>query len=299
MKLQLVLFAGFTLFPSAVDAAVSRSSIVECSSISEGTASFDACATWYEETPAPTTISGNTVWVGDFKNEYTIVQGMKEGADTNSLTDSAKKDVFSSGIMVSVKRDAFFECWVTVEVKGKSTMCSSCYYCGEETYSADCTNVKDGRSTTCESTDTGAVFFPLTSAALKATKAPAGKPVSTPVAAPVRKVVPTQKPIAPVPAPKPLPKPVRAPTGAPKQVKAPTSAPKQVKAPTGAPKQLRAPTAAPKRFVVPEVAPITIKAPVQAPKQGSVPVPRLRVPITKLPPVQKAAVVKPKPPVRT
>jgi hypothetical protein len=316
MRLLVLSFGIAILLPSAIDAGATNSTIVECSSIVENGTFFDACATWSQETPTLATISGHKVWVGNYKNEYTIVQGLKEGADTFSLNETLKKEAFRSGITVTVERDAFFECWVTVNMKGKLTMCSNCVYCGEDTISADCTNLKGGRSVTCESTGTGAVFFPFTSAALNvSTKVPTAATVSAPVAAPVLKVS-TQKPITPVTvpvqirAPVSAPKQIRAPTGAPKQVtspmnlRPPTSAPKQVRAPTSAPKQARVPSSAPKQFTVPEVAPLQAKAPVaNAPRvpltAASAPAAaptRVRIPIAKRRPLQKPSSARPKAP---
>jgi hypothetical protein len=101
-----------------------------------------------------------------------------------------------------VERDDDDKCKVTVNVKGKPTVCSSCTFCGNHRYTADCSALKHGRKVTCESTGEGKVFFPLTKSALEQSFMKA--PVRAPVKAPTKLVAPKVR--APVKAPVAAPK---------------------------------------------------------------------------------------------
>jgi hypothetical protein len=253
MKLFIALSLALVLSPLAVEASVAISTIVECSTIADSTngTTFDACATWFAEGPSPAMFpNGSVVLLGQFRNEYSIVLGLKEGADTFSLSDEEREAAFGNGIIVTVQRESDGnKCEVSTKVKGDLNVCNSCSFCGEVAYSADCTNLKNGRNVTCEATGTGDVFFPYTSLALTtpSTKAPLAVIISAPVAAPKAKV--------------PTPK-LRPPVSAPKVVSPPVKAPRKVRAPTKAPRKVRAPTKAPRRPIV--RAPVKVAAPVKA-----------------------------------
>jgi hypothetical protein len=193
----------FLLSPSAVLAYEAISKLVECSTFSTASnVSFKACATWYLSGPSTATIDGVDIEIGGYKNEYTIVTGLKEGADTTALSEAAAKKAFGNGIVVVVERDDDDKCKVTFNVKGKPAVCSSCTFCGNDRYTADCSALKNGRKVTCESTGDGKVFFPLSKSALEQSFMKA--PVRAPVKAPTKLVAP--KVCAPVKAPAAAPK---------------------------------------------------------------------------------------------
>jgi hypothetical protein len=184
----------FLLSPSAVLAYEAISKLVECSTISTApNVTLKACATWYLSGPSTATIDGVAIEIGGYKNEYTIVTGLKEGIDTSALSEAAAKKAFSNGIVVLVERDDDDKCKVTVNVKGKSTVCSSCTFCGNDRYTADCQALKNGRKVTCESTGEGQVFFPLSKSALVQSfmKSPIRAPVNAPTKVAVRAPVKT------------------------------------------------------------------------------------------------------------
>jgi hypothetical protein len=182
----------FLLSPSVVLAYEAISKLVECSTISTAPkVAFEACATWYLSGPSTAEIDGVAIEIGGYKNEYTIVTGLKEGADTTVLSAAAAKKAFGNGIVVVVERDDDDKCKVTVNLKGKPTVCSSCTFCGNDRYTADCSALKNGRKVTCESTGEGEVFFPLSKSALEQSfmKAPVRAPIKAPaklVRAPVK-----------------------------------------------------------------------------------------------------------------
>jgi hypothetical protein len=184
----LCLFASFT----SVNAAASLSPIVECSSIKvPPNTTFQACATTYLETPSPASIGGETTLVGGYLYQYTIVTGLKKGTDTSTLWKIDLDKAKANGIVVEVKLDDDNKCKVSIDVKDKSTACKSCKPCGNEKFTADCTNVPNGRVATCESTATGRVYFPLVRAALRATvSAPFRFVPKPPKAAPVKAATP-------------------------------------------------------------------------------------------------------------
>jgi hypothetical protein len=267
--------ALFLAFAPVAHAYLGISNVVECYTIVEANGkSFDACATWSMEMPAQTMLPNGTVFYeGLYKNEYTITKGFLEGTDTCAFyTDPVVERAHSTGIKITVQRQPDdTQCQVTVKIRSNSKKCSKCVYCGNDLYSVDCSMIQNGRSVTCEATGEGAVFFPLTSAALAnrtVTKAPIL------VRAPVK---------APVKAPKQAA--ARAPVVAPKQPKlrAPVSAPKQVvRAPVKAnPKQVRPPALTP--FSALETAPV-MRAPVQAPKRVIGVAPPIKAPRVARPP---------------
>jgi hypothetical protein len=182
----------FLLSPSVVLAYEAISKLVECSTISTApNVSFKACATWDLSGPSTAEIDGVAIEIGGYKNEYTIVTGLKEGANTGALSEAALKKAFGNGIVVVVERDDDDKCKVTVNLKGKPTVCSSCTFCGNDRYTADCSALKNGRKVTCESTGEGEVLFPLGKSALEHSfmKAPVRAPVKAPtklVRAPVK-----------------------------------------------------------------------------------------------------------------
>jgi hypothetical protein len=237
----------FFVSPSAVWASVSLNPIVECSTISTAiNAPFDVCATWTRSGPSPAEIDGKLIYMGGYGTNYKIVTGLKEGVDTTALSESDLKKAYSKEISVLVKRDDDDKCTVTVNVKDESKVCSSCTFCGNDRYSADCTGLKHGRNVTCESTGEGEVFFPFSksglecsSGSMKVPVAVTAKNVRAPAAAPkVRAPVMLKAPVKAT-AKAPIKAPVKAPIKAP--VKAPIKAP--VKAPVKLATAVKSPSA--------------------------------------------------------
>jgi hypothetical protein len=158
-------FLLLAFLPSAYSYA-SQTAIVECVDIAEDTGTtFEVCGIYSAFGPSPAQLeNGTTIYIGGYSNDYTIVQGLEAGTDTSSGNISAS---VYPGIEISVFRDDADICGVTVTAPGSTDKeaCSTCTYCGNETYSADCTNLENGRDVNCESTVS--IFFPLTAEALK------------------------------------------------------------------------------------------------------------------------------------
>jgi hypothetical protein len=138
--------------------AVSIDNIVFCSDIVPG-----VCATASYATPSPAAFPNGTVfYIGGYYSTYTITQGLNDGDETTG--DPSE----NAGIEVTVFRDDDDKCEVSITVDGKTSKCNSCRYCGSDSYSVNCTNLKNGRSfDVCESTVPDSVFFPLTASALE------------------------------------------------------------------------------------------------------------------------------------
>jgi hypothetical protein len=190
----LCLLASFT----SANAAATLSPIVECSFIKvPPNTTFQACATTYLETPSPDLIGGETILVGGYLYQYTIVTGLKKGTDTSTLWKIDLDKAMANGIVVEVQLDDENKCKVSVDIKDKSTACKSCKPCGNDKFTADCTNLQNGRVATCESTATGRVYFPLTRAALRTTTVPAPFrfiPKPPKAAVPVKAAFPQRRP---------------------------------------------------------------------------------------------------------
>jgi hypothetical protein len=209
--LPLALLVLTAVFVIVVDAAAFVNPIVECSTI-KGTATFQACATAYFYTPSPAVVQGKPTYLGGYRSDYSITLGLKEGTDTTKLTKAETDKAYSNGITVSVERDDNDKCKVTVGIKGKTTACKSCTYCGNDKYTADCTNLKNGRSPKCESAATTQVYYPISVAATSSSPSAPTKP--TKPSAPTK---PMAKP--------PVKPPAKAPANVPVAVKAPAKMP--------------------------------------------------------------------------
>jgi hypothetical protein len=228
LSLALVVLAA--VFVIVVDAAAFINPIVECSTI-KGTATFQACATAYFYTPSPAVVQGKPTYLGGYRSDYSITLGLKEGTDTTKLSKAETDKAYSNGITVSVERDDNDKCKVTVGIKGKSTVCKSCTYCGNDKYTADCTNLKNGRAPKCESAATTQVYYPLSVAATSSSPPP---PAPT---KPTKPPPPTKPVVKPPPPTKPVVKPpVRAPAKAP--AKPPVKVPVDAKAPAKMPARM-------------------------------------------------------------
>jgi hypothetical protein len=167
MKQSLVVLTYITLLLmriKGVYAALAVDNVVFCSDIVPvDSPSFEVCATATYATPSPAAFSnGTVVYLGGYYSTYTITQGLNAGDETTGSPSEY------SGIDVTVFRDDNDTCEISVSVDGETTKCTSCKFCGSDSYSADCTNLKNGRSfDICESTAPDFIFFPLTAAALE------------------------------------------------------------------------------------------------------------------------------------
>lgn len=147
-----------------VNAAAAIDNVVFCSDIVPADSpSFEVCATASYATPSPAVMqNGTVIYIGGYYYTYSITQGLEEGDETTGSPSDY------SGIEVNVFRDDDDTCEVSVTVDGETTQCSSCKYCGSDSFSANCTNLENGRAVeVCESTVPDFVFFPLTADALE------------------------------------------------------------------------------------------------------------------------------------
>lgn len=195
MKCILVSFV-ILLSQATVDAAAWAYPNVECTKVKQSTnVTFEACATTVFTTPAlGMDKDGKVIYVGGYRSDYRMTTGLKKGIDTSTLSESELKTAYKSGITIQVELDDDNLCTVTVNVKEKSSECKSCKHCGKQKFSVDCTNVANGRKTTCESAlgsqtvGQSKVFFPLKKSALSIPKPPTTPMVvKTPVASPAKK----------------------------------------------------------------------------------------------------------------
>lgn len=172
------LVALLLLSPSAdktnqADAAAFQTDMVACSNItdSESDTTFEVCAIGGATSPSPAVDeNGTTVYLGGYSDSFDIAPGYAEG-------DRVPGD-FVSLMTVETSLDDDGNCQVRVLLPEAIDFadCDSCTHCDDDggattlstLYSADCTNLPNGRSVTCEpsSLGDGDVFFPLTAAAL-------------------------------------------------------------------------------------------------------------------------------------
>jgi hypothetical protein len=158
-SLALVLLS--TILPESADAAAGINPIVACETFTLLCGpSQDVCFTTEFETPSPGFNDETNVeeYVGYFINTYQIVQNVDEGTDTFEapLTNDQK-----AGRIV-ITRDVDNVCtWVQIN----DEFCASCSTC-EETdadggplFSANCTNVTNGKEVFCEGLEP--LFYPL------------------------------------------------------------------------------------------------------------------------------------------
>lgn len=126
---------------------------------------FEVCAIAYYTEPLATTINnGRTEYdTGAYSYNYHIVQNLLKGQVVTGRPSQ------STGVQVSVVRAENNECTVSVFHEGgwNWDFCSSCTYCGTDSFKADCSNLPNGRKIdVCESARREVVFFPFTEAAL-------------------------------------------------------------------------------------------------------------------------------------
>jgi hypothetical protein len=157
--------ALFQMNMYGVHGAISIDNTVICSDI-EVVQEYDfivlleVCARGSYSSPSPAQDeSGTITYIGGYQNIYTIVEGPAPGEDEEV------------GIEIIVGRDDNDVCsGISVIITSTNTgasadSCVSCTYCGNDSYSFDCSNVRYGRvvsNNTCESAIPGIdVFFPL------------------------------------------------------------------------------------------------------------------------------------------
>lgn len=164
-----LLIASVVLFLSpSTQAAASASSTLDCTPITYDKKTFEACATSEYESPSPAMLTnGTVVYLGGYDSIYTFYTGLTSGVVTSTLTQ-AQLTSHSSNVVVNVRREDSGNCTVNVTVSGVAKSCKFCSYCGVDKYTADCTNLDNGRMVNCESTATGTVYFPLNWTALGA-----------------------------------------------------------------------------------------------------------------------------------
>ena len=275
MKFTFLLFsfAVANLFKATVDGALMIYDNVYCSRIAPNETAT-VCAVAQYLTPYPESFeNGTIVWVGEYRSIYTIVKGLKEGDVYDAWVPGTVND---AGILIEVALgDADSEnCTVKVSESyySEETLCNKCEYCGEGSYKADCSNIKNGRNmTSCvkltkDARPKDVIFFPFNASAVPKVISPVRAPVRTPRRSPVRAPL-SPRTMSPTRAPRTM-SPTRAP-----RTKSPTRAPRTM-SPTRAPRTM-SPTRAP-RTMSPTRAPRTkspARAPVTKPRTASVPTP--------------------------
>jgi hypothetical protein len=134
--------------------------IQECDYI----ATTEVCASGIYSSPSPAQDENGTItYIGGYQNVYTILSDLNAG-DIRIGTEEEE-----AGIEIIVGRDDNDICsgiGVITESGNVTNSCQSCTYCGNNSYSFDCSNVPYGRVVNndhCESAIPGTVvFFPLT-----------------------------------------------------------------------------------------------------------------------------------------
>ena len=175
------------ILPKTVHSFASFDPLVSCIDITtEGSESFRVCSPNEIYGPSPISFENATgeftEYAGGWTHPFIIYNASAEGFDEN--TPNMQGDPFpaeaSANMRVTVRREDNNTCSVTVlnTANGMDYACNSCTYCGDfneppenqmgcvtcGTYSADCTNLENGRMVECESIAT--VFFPFTEDAL-------------------------------------------------------------------------------------------------------------------------------------
>ena len=219
-------FAVTNLLQATVDGAASFDSTVFCSRIVPN-ATAEVCAVAEYTSPSPATFpNGTTVYLGGYSSTYTIVKGLKEG----DMFDGSSAN--NAGILITVARDDSDICTVSVALNDVNTVCNKCEYCGEDSYKADCSNVKNGRKMfKCLELGDDDVFFPLNASAVPKVTSPVRAPVAGPRRVPVKTPVagPRRVPVkTPVAGPRRVP--VKNPVAGPRRVpvKTPVAGPRRV-----------------------------------------------------------------------
>jgi hypothetical protein len=167
------------LTPIYTDAAVALSNEVQCDTLeAEDGSSFDVCYLYSSQTPSPAQFeNGTTVYMGPYVNTYDVLEGVTDGEQVNNTDDSL---LFT----IEVGRDSQSnECYVSISPIQTYGQCTSCVYCGDDKYTADCTNLPNGRNVTCEASlyAESPIFFPLTKEAMSTSDENDTPPVEPPL----------------------------------------------------------------------------------------------------------------------
>lgn len=162
IKVFLLAVASSLALPT-VHAAASMSPLVFCTPITDDVGVFDVCAIGQFFSPSPFMDENNSSGtVGDYSYMYTITDGVAAGEDGSDVKDQ-------TGIVIEVTMDNLTEnCNVTITRDGADEDCSFCAHCGEESFTADCSNIADGRQVDCEKATFETVFFPMSAEAIGA-----------------------------------------------------------------------------------------------------------------------------------
>lgn len=156
------------LFPQASHGYISTSDGLLCDTIMpKNASSFEVCSIAFFEGPSIVSVEVNdsVSYEGDYINDYLIYRSFPDAAGT-SQSDVAIE--YNAGYQIRVERNQTSDECMGVWVNRQN--CLSCTFCGNETYSADCTNLQFGRQATCENATQ--VFFPLTADALQVVEPP-------------------------------------------------------------------------------------------------------------------------------
>jgi len=162
---------SLVLLPAQVHSFVFSTNVLECGIVTVEEGTFPVCAIGSGEGPAPADLgNGTTVYLGGYSDTFNIAPAGAYEEGTELPSD------FSPVITVTASRDDADVCQISVSFNGTEAVdCTSCTYCeGLSFYSADCTNIQDGRQVTCEGSDlaAGLIFFPLTAESLGLTATP-------------------------------------------------------------------------------------------------------------------------------
>ena len=178
-KQQLFLLALSSL--STTQAATWQNPIVQCRTFTHNGLSQEICAHTAGSTPSLATIpdaNGTliTVLAGGYTTELFYLEGVPNGTDVSVATipDTA----YTHEIFVRREDDD-----ITCSIKVNNVTCTTCGYCQNDLYTADCTNIDGGR--VVEDCETDLLFYPLLAVEETTTTTPADNtPDATPSPAP-------------------------------------------------------------------------------------------------------------------
>jgi hypothetical protein len=187
------------------------------------------CGTAEFYSPSPAALeNGTTFYIGGYSYIYHFYPAGLEGADLTGTANYTE---------VAIGRDDSNVC-TGISVDG--TNCTRCVFCGNETFTADCTNIPNGRLAVCESVAYPSLYFPLTDAAIAAPASPVAAasdfPSSTPTGFDMPSDVPSNiQSSSPSDVPSMLTSAPTMPTGVPVGMTAPAPAPVAVPPPVASP----------------------------------------------------------------
>lgn len=144
------------------DAAISYNPMLTCQDQEIARAPVQVCASYSQFSASPAVLpNGTTLYLGPTGYQFTYWQGLEAGADTSDpdVVSSSSSDpsvsMMEAGVQVQWESGS-------CQVKVGDTDCNSCLICEEfesdATLSADCTNVRNGRTVGCEP---AFIFYPF------------------------------------------------------------------------------------------------------------------------------------------